>query len=590
MTVPERLSALRAEMCARGIDAYLIPSDDYHCSEYVGDYFKARAFISGFTGSAGTMLVLQDEAGLWTDGRYFLQAADQMNGSGITLYKMGEPGVPTLVEFLKSKLSAGQTLGFDGRTLSATYVADLTAALPGVSFWHEGDLVGNIWADRPAMRHTPVKILSQEICGKSAAEKLQDVRAKMQEKQADLFVLAMLDDIAWLLNIRADDVHCNPVVLAYAVLSREQVWLFADSASFDAQALAYLSGLGVTLLPYDGVAGFLRAHAAGKTVLLSRVSVNYEIASSVQDAKQVIDQQNMTVPMKAQKNETEAANMVQAHIKDGIAYTKFIYWLKKNAGKLPMTELSCCDYLEKMRREQPGYWGISFDTICGYDWHGAIVHYDPTEETNIPVEARSFLLVDAGGHYDEGTTDITRTIAMGPVDAEQKTYYTAVLRGNLNLGAAKFHEGAAGCNLDYLARRPLWELGVDYNHGTGHGVGYLLSVHEGPQSIHYRRSSAPFCENMITSDEPGVYFEGKYGIRLENLVICKKAEKTAYGQFLRFEYLTLVPFDLDAVDPAQMTAEERALLNAYHKRVFETIAPHLTQEETAWLKEATRAI
>ena len=595
MTVRERIAALRAKMQDRKIDAYLVPTDDFHASEYVGEYFKCRKYITGFTGSAGTAVILQDMAGLWTDGRYFIQAAAQLEGTGVELFKMGEPGVPTVHEFLEEKLGDGMCLGFDGRTVNAKEAVELEKILgkKGAFLSVDYDLIGEVWDDRPALSCEPVMELDVKWAGESRADKCARIRKAMEEKGADAFVLTSLDDIAWLLNIRGGDVHCCPVVLSYLVMTKTEIRLFANEKAFPAEVQTALLKDGVTLLPYDDIYAYVKTFTKEMTVLLCKKKVNSRLVSNIPEGVAVLDEENLTLLPKAVKNPVEVENERIAHIKDGVALTKFIYWLKRNVGKIPVTELSAEEKLYSFRMQQENFIDNSFDPIISYGVHAAINHYSATPDTDIAIEPGNFVLADTGGHYYEGTTDTTRTIVMGTVNDEQKKYFTAVLRGMLNLGNAKFRYGCTGVNLDYLARGPLWELGKDFNHGTGHGVGYLLNVHEGPNSFRWKvipGNNAVLEEGMITSDEPGYYVENEYGIRHENMIVCKKAEKTEFGQYMCFEFLTMVPFDLDAVVPEQMTARERELLNAYHAQVYEKISPYLNEEEKEWLKDATRAI
>lgn len=592
MTVQKRLSALRELMKKRGVDAYLVPTDDFHASEYVGDYFKCRKYITGFTGSAGTAVITGDMAGLWTDGRYFIQAAQQLEGTSVTLFKMGEPGVPTVHEFLKDKLTEGMCLGFDGRTVSAAEADQLKTLLSdkNIRFSVEEDLIGEIWTDRPELSCEPVMELDVKWTGESRADKCRRIRQKMEEKQADIFVLTSLDDIAWLLNIRGNDIHCCPVVLSYLVMTKEEILLFANENAFSKEIQENLHSDGVILKPYDDVYSYAKTITSEKTVILSRKCANSRLVNSIPSEVSILDEENLTLLPKAVKNETEVENERIAHIKDGVAVTKFMYWLKQNVGKIKITELSAADYLFDLRKQQENFLGNSFDPIVSYGGHAAICHYSPSPETDIPLEPKGLALCDTGGHYLEGTTDITRTIALGELTEKEKKYFTIVLKGHLNLSDAKFRYGCCGQNLDYIAREPLWRLGEDYNHGTGHGVGYLLNVHEGPNSFRWKSSSAVLEEGMITSNEPGYYVENEFGIRHENLIVCKKAEETAYGQFMCFENLTMVPFDLDAVEPALLTDHEKELLNAYHRDVYEKISPYLNEEEKEWLKESTRAI
>ena len=596
MTIKQKLNALRILMKEKKIDAYLVATDDFHGSEYVGDYFKCRKYITGFTGSAGTAIITQDMAGLWTDGRYFIQAADQLRDTTIELFKSGEPGVPTMHQFLNDKLEEGMCLGFDGRTVSAREAEELQELLQEkhITFSVNDDLIGEIWEDRPALSCEPVMELDIRWTGKSRADKIAEIREQMKAKEADTFILTSLDDIAWLLNIRGNDIHCCPVVLSYLVMMENELRLYANAAAFSEEIRSNLEADGVKIYPYDDVYSYVQTISSDKKVLLSRANVNSRLVSNIPSEVTILDEPNLTLLPKAVKNKTEMENERIAHIKDGIAVTKFIHWLKKNVTRTTITELSAAEKLYQFRSEQEHFLGDSFDPIIAYGTHAAIVHYSATEATDIPLAARGMVLADTGGHYLEGTTDITRTIVLGPVTAKEKKFFTAVLRGNLNLAAAKFKYGCTGLNLDYLARGPLWELGEDYNHGTGHGVGYLLNVHEGPNSFRWKNlpgNPAPVLEEgMITSDEPGYYLENEFGIRHENLVLCKKAEKTSFGQFMCFEPLTMVPFDLEGINPEEMTERERKLLNDYHQKVYTTISPYLDEEEKEWLKQATREI
>lgn len=596
MTVPQRLAALRAQMTAHHIDIYYIPTDDYHCSEYVGDFFKCRRWISGFTGSAGVVVVTQKEAGLWTDGRYFLQAADQLSGSTIHLYRMGETGVPTVTEYLAMTLRDGQCLGFDGRTVTAAWVDELTRALGGkdVRLCTDVDLVGEIWTDRPAISCRPVWLLEETYAGKTRADKLCSLRYQLKSEHIDWLVLSTLDDIAWLLNIRGDDVAYNPVVLSYLMVSQNSIRLFVQPDALSVPVRDALAHDGVRCFPYEDITAHLSA-LTGCTVQLDRRSTSTALVSALSESVTLVDAVSPTQLSKAVKNPTEIRNIREAHRADGAALVRFLHWLKQNIGRIPITEISAAECLEQFRKEQRHYLQPSFDPIAAYGSHSAVVHYSATPESNAELRPEGFLLLDTGGQYLEGTTDVTRTVALGPITDTMRRHYTAVLRGNLNLAAAVFRSGCTGVNLDVLARAPLWELGLDFNHGTGHGVGYLLSCHEGPNSFRWKISPNPsdnavFQEGMVTSDEPGVYLTGQYGIRLENLLVCRKSRRTEFAQFLCFEPLTLVPFDRDAIDPSQMTAHELSLLNEYHARVFRELSPRLDENDRLWLEEQTRPI
>ena len=595
--IPERLTALREEMKRRSIDIYVVPTADFHESEYVGEHFKARKFITGFTGSAGTAVITLKEAGLWTDGRYFVQAEKQLEGSTVTLYRMAEEGVPAVEEFVKDKLPQGGCIGFDGRTVNGAWGEKFVAIVEekkGSLFVGE-DLINLIWTDRPELSKAPLFILEEKYSGKSTAEKIKDVRAKMAEEGADVHILTSLCDIAWLLNIRGGDIQSVPVVLSYLVLTRDQCIWFLQEEVVDDTIRAYLKENHIETRPYDDIYTYVPTIPESAVVLMNKSSVNYRICSELNKNIQVINKPNPTELMKAVKNPVEVDNTRLAHVKDGVAVTKFMYWLKTNIGKIPMTEISASDYLEARRREQENFIDLSFTTISAYGANAAMMHYSATPESNTELKPEGFLLVDSGGHYYEGTTDITRTFVLGTISDEMKQHFTAVCRSNMKLANAKFLYGACGLNLDILARGPLWDMGIDYKCGTGHGVGYILNVHEGPNGFRWkivpeRHDSGVLEEGMITSDEPGYYVENQYGIRHENLLVCKKAEKTSFGQFMCFEHLTMVPFDLDAVVPELMTVQERALLNNYHAQVYKKISPYLEEEEKEWLKEATREI
>ncbi|MDY5101896.1 MAG: aminopeptidase P family protein [Agathobacter sp.] len=594
--IQERLAALREEMKKRNIAIYVVPTADFHESEYVGSYFKARKFITGFTGSAGTAVITLTEAGLWTDGRYFVQAEKQLEGTSVTLYKMGMEGVPKVNEYIENTLAEGECLGFDGRVVNGGWGKELEeiVAKKHGSLYVDEDLIDLIWKDRPAMSAEPVRILDMAYTGKSTKEKLADVRAVMKEKGAQLHLMSSLYDIAWLLNVRGNDISYVPVVLSFLALSEDSCTWFVQEQIVTEELKAYLTENGITTQPYESFYDYVKNIHVDK-VLMNKQVANYRICNNIPASVEVLDEKDPTERMKAIKNETEVRNTRNAHVKDAVAMCRFMYWLKKNVGKIPMTEISVSDYLEQLRAEQEGFLDLSFDTICGYADHGAIVHYSATPESDVPLKPEGLLLVDSGGHYLEGTTDITRTFVLGPITDEMKADFTRVCRSNMNLANVRFLHGCTGINLDVIAREPFWEANLDYNHGTGHGVGYILNVHEGPNAFRWQKSAgrsedSVLEEGMITTDEPGIYIEGKYGIRLENELLCCKGEKNEYGQFMYFENITYVPFDLDAIDPEQMTSVERSRLNEYHAKVYEVVSPYLEGEEKAWLKEATRAI
>lgn len=595
--IAERIEALRAQMRQRNIDMYIVPTSDFHESEYVGDYFKARKYITGFTGSAGTAVITMTEAGLWTDGRYFIQAEKQLAGSPVTLYRMGEEGVPTVKEYVEQNLKEGGCLGFDGRVINGEDGAEyekITEKKQGSVYVTE-DLIGIIWKERPQLPKNPVFILEEKYAGESAQSKLKRVREKMQEKGARIHILTSLYDIAWLFNIRGGDIDHVPVVLSFAAVTMEESYWFIHEEVLDETLKDYCRENHIVIRPYEEIYDYAEKISAGETVLLDRNIVNYRICHSLNPEVTVVQEFNPTELMKAIKNETELSNIRNAHVKDGVAFTKFMYWLKTNVGKMEITEISASDYLEERRREQELFVDLSFDTISAYGANAAMMHYTATPESDAALKPEGFLLVDSGGNYLDGSTDITRTMALGNLTEEEKFHFTTVCRSNLNLAAAKFLHGCRGLNLDILSRGPLWNLGLDYKCGTGHGIGYLLNVHEGPNGFRWRivperNDNCVLEEGMVTTDEPGVYLEGKYGIRTENEIICKKAEKNEYGQFMEFETITYAPIDLDAILPEEMTATERKLLNDYHKMVYEKISPFMTEEEKEWLKVYTRAI
>ena len=596
MNVPERIAKLRSLMEEKGIDIYVVPTADFHQSEYVGEHFKARKFITGFSGSAGTAIITKTGAYLWTDGRYFIQAAKQLEGSTVELMKMGEPGVPTIHEFLVDTLPENGVLGFDGRVVSMGEGQDYAsiAAQKNGKVIYEYDLIDQIWEDRPVLSEEPVFALNLKYTGETVASKLSRIREEMKKAGATAHVLTTLDDICWTLNIRGNDIEFFPLVLSYAVITMDKVDLYINEAKLNSEIKADLEKDGVVLKPYNDIYQYVKTIPESRTVLLSRKNANSRLVSSLPDSVKILDEENLTLLPKAIKNPVEVENERIAHIKDGVAVTKFIYWLKKNVGKTTITELSAADHLFALRKEQENFLDNSFDPIVSYAGHAAICHYSPSSETDIPLEPHGLALCDTGGHYLEGSTDITRTVVLGPVTEKEKKYFTLVLKGHLNLAAAKFRYGCTDLNLDYIAREPLWQLGEDYNHGTGHGVGYLLNVHEGPNRFRWKtapgQSACVLEEGMITSNEPGYYVENEFGIRHENLIVCKKAEKTAYGQFMCFENLTMVPFDLDGIVPELLSDYEKELLNQYHAEVYTKISPYLNEEEKQWLKEATREI
>lgn len=595
--IKQRIENIRDLMKEKNIYAYIVPSSDYHQSEYVGDYFKSREFMSGFTGSAGTLIISMDEAGLWTDGRYFIQAENELKDSGIKLFKMGEEGVPTIEEYLLEKLPKNSTFGFDGRVMSVKEGQSLAnkLAFKGINIEYKYDLVNDIWEDRCSLPTEKAFLLGTEYSGESFSDKLSRIRAVMKEKKATTHILASLDDIAWLFNIRGRDVKSNPVVLSYAVMTIDSVYLFIDKNKIGKDIRAELSKENVQIKGYEEVYEFIKNIDENEVVLIDTSKVNYAIYNNIPSNVQKIEERNPSILFKSIKNEIELKNIRNSHIKDGVAFTKFMYWLKNNIGKIEITEISATQKLEEFRREQDKFIEPSFSTIAAYKDHAAMMHYSATEESNYKLEPRDLFLVDSGGQYFDGTTDITRTIALGPIPENVRKDFTNVVRGMIRLSKAKFLYGCRGYNLDILARGPLWEEGIDYKCGTGHGIGFVLNVHEGPNGFRWKvrediDDSCILEEGMVTTNEPGVYVENSHGIRIENEIVVRKAEKNEYGQFMDFEVITFAPIDLDAIDESLILKDEKVYLNNYHKQVYDKISPYLNEEEKQWLKTYTREI
>lgn len=645
-TVSEKLHQMRICMKKYHMSAYIVCTNDFHGSEYVGAYFRTREYLSGFTGSAGTLVITERECLLWTDGRYFLQAESELCGTEIKLMKQGQEGFPDIEDYLYDFLKTGDVIGFDGRTVSIAFVNRLKKKLDSkqISYKGDKDVADEVWDDRPAMSKKPVWLLDDRYTGSTCREKLARIREKMKACGADYFVVTALDEIAWITNLRGNDVKYNPVFLSYLIVGRNKAVLYLDEKilqqktednrkagfgkNIEMDIMSYLQSNQIQIRPYDSIYGDLAGiHETGKEekkpaevpeksfteqkkisaeastealdktvrVLLDFDSANDRIMCSLNKRIVVINRRSPVMELKAVKNKVECENIRAAHLKDGVAVTRFIYWLKQNVGKQKITELDAAAKLQQFRREQKNYIEDSFATIAAYGPHGAIVHYEPTEKTDIPLKKEGLLLVDSGAHYLEGTTDVTRTIALGKLSKKEKQAYTLVLSGHLRLGAVMFLYGTRGENLDYVAREPLWKQGLDYHHGTGHGVGNVLNVHEGPNKISWKLSenrpaSCVLEEGMITSNEPGFYLAGEFGIRHESLVLCRKNIKNEYGQFMSFETLTYVPFDREAVDKNSMTKQDIELFNRYQQNVYKEISPYLEEAEKNWLYEETREL
>ncbi len=591
----KEITQLQQKMAEMSIDYYLVPTSDYHHSEYISNYFKCREYLSGFTGSAGTLLVSQTQAWLWADGRYHIQAQQELTGTGIHLMKDGLTGVPTLSDFLKDCMETGQTLGFDGRLYTSGFISGLKRKLSAkqILFVYDKDLVQEIWKDRPKLVAEPVYVYPERYAGTTVSEKIAAYRDYLMKYQADCQFLTSLTDIAWLFNLRGHDVACTPVFLSYAFLSLKEVILFIQEGVLTQEAKEYLQNNGIETRDYHSFYDFVKSIEHVR-MLVDYSDLNYCCYQSLSDTNTLLRAAKYTTSAKIIKNDTEIEHTRACHLRDGVYMTKFMYWLKNTIRKRSLSELEAAAYIDQLRLSDDLALDLSFETISAYGKNAAIVHYRPSAESNTVVEAKGMLLVDSGGHYLDGTTDITRTFILGPITEEEKLCYTTTCRSMLHLANAKFLTGCRGSNLDCLAREPMWELGIDFLHGTGHGVGHVLSVHEGPNNFRFRVNSgnldAVLLPGMITTDEPGIYQAEKFGIRIENELLCKKWKQNQYGQFLEFEYLTYAPIDLDGIEPDLMNEQEKQWLNDYHKKVYEKISPYLSKDERKWLKEYTREI
>lgn len=595
MRVVERILKLREKMGEHGIDFYIVPTADFHQSEYVGDHFKARAFITGFTGSAGTAVITTKEARLWTDGRYFVQAAGQLKDSTVELMKMGEPGVPTLLEYLKNEFPENGVLGFDGRVVSMgdgkTY-EEIVDKKHG-KIIYDYDLIDAIWEDRPALSTEPVFELEEKYTGESAESKLGRIREEMKKNGTTAHVLTTLDDICWTLNIRGNDIDFFPLVLSYMIITLDKADLYVDENKFSTELRGQLEKDGVVFHPYNAIYEDIKNVNADEALLIDPVRLNYALCNNIPKNVKKVEARNPEILFKCLKNKTEIENIRKAQIKDSVAHVRFMKWLKENVGKMTITEMSASDKLDEFRVEMGNFIRPSFGPISSYGAHSAMCHYSSTPETNVELKEGELFLTDTGAGFYEGSTDITRTYALGEVPQFMKDHFTLVAMSNLRLANAKFLKGCTGMNLDVLARQPFWERGLNFNHGTGHGVGYLLNIHEGPAGFRfqYREGETDVLqEGMVITDEPGIYIEGSHGIRLENELLVREGEKNEYGQFMYFDTITFVPMDLDALNPEMMTAEDKKHLNDYHKEVFEKVSPYLNDEEVEFLKKYTREI
>ncbi|MBS7129869.1 MULTISPECIES: aminopeptidase P family protein [Clostridium] len=585
------LNNLREVMKKENVDYYIIPSGDSHQSEYVPEYYKGRAYVSGFTGSAGTLLVGIEESYLWTDGRYFIQAEKELNGSGIKLMKMNIPGYPSLIEWIKNNVKEGKTLAFDGSTISTNEYKNYQelSKKNGFNIKMDRDLLNEIWSNRPELSKEKIFIHDTKYCGRCTSEKLQEVRDEMKKLEGENYVIASLDDIAWLFNIRGNDIAYNPVALAYALISDKKAVLYINEEKVTNDDKRTLEAQGVTLKSYNDIYEDIKN--VTESIIIDGAKVNGKLYSLISEDVKIIENLNITTSLKAVKNEVEIKNMEVSQVRDGVAMVKFIKWLKENVGKINMTEISASDKLEEIRANGEKFKGLSFNTIAGYKDHAAMMHYSATEESQYELNSEGMLLIDSGAQYLDGTTDITRTFILGSITEEEKRDFTLVLKSHIALATTIFLKGTNGCNLDAIARRPLWKYGMDYKCGTGHGVGFFLNVHEGPQGIRPFGNTIALEPGMILTNEPGVYKENKHGIRTENTLLVTKAFKNdEMGEFYKFDTISYCPIDLEGVDVSLLDEEEREWLNNYHRTVYEKLSPYLNEEEKKFLEKETRSI
>ena len=594
--IASRISDLRKEMKALNVQWYFATSDDFHGSEYVADYFKVREHYTGFTGENAFLIVNDEAAYMWTDGRFFIQADIELKDTGVTLMKMGEPGVPSIKSFVKDRVAPGEKLLFDGRMVTTSLGKSLEQIVKAndAELVIDNDIAGKLWTDRPNMPVSNLKIFDESVVGESVETKLTKIRNKMDENDCAYHFLGSLDDIAWITNVRGNDVECNPVFLSYLFVEKDNCVIFMEKEEVTDEIRTYFSNLGIVIKDYSEVLNFLNDYNYKGAVLLDESSVNFSCFKAISSKTDVVNKINPSKVYKACKNEVEIRNLREAYLQDSVCVTKFIYWLKNTIGKEELTEISVADYLDNLRRQVPGFLDLSFPTISGYGSNGAIVHYGATKESNAVLKPEGMILVDSGGQYENGTTDVTRTISLGPVTDNMRLHYTKTAIGMLSLASARFLYGCTGRNVDILSRAPLWNMGIDFKHGTGHGIGYILNVHEGPQNIRWKfvdgQIEYPLEAGMITSDEPGVYIEGEYGIRIENVILCVNDKENEYGRFMKFDHLTFAPLDRELLDKAVMTKEEIDMINEYQALVFEKMKPFLSKEECNWLENVTRPL
>lgn len=593
--VLKRITLLREKMSEEKIDWYLITSDDFHSSEYVSDHFKVRQYYTGFTGDNAFLLLNKSSAYMWTDGRFFIQAAIELMGTTIDLMKWGEEGVPTLSEFIKDNIKEGETLAFDGRTVSCKLGSKIKDILDkkGAYIVFDKDFAGDLWTDRPAMPENKVFSLSEDEAGESVSSKLGRVRNILKKKNASALVLSKLDDIAWLVNLRGSDIECNPVFLSYMIVGENDCYLFAKKNAIDDAVAGDLLKDGISLKEYDEFSDFLSLYEAG-SMMLEEESVSFATFVLAKNNKTIVRNANPTTLLKAVKNKREIERIKEITILDSVCVTKFMYWLKHLDDVSKVSELDCAEKMDKLRSEVEGFIELSFPTIAGYGPNAAMMHYEATKDNFSYLKPEGLFLIDSGGQYMKGTTDVTRTYSLGPVSDEIRLHFSKVTAGMLALADAKFIYGCTGRNLDIIARLPLWELGIDYKCGTGHGVGYILNVHEGPHGIRWKYSKeveeAVLEDGMIMSDEPGVYVKDSHGIRIENVILCTEDKKTDDGRFMKFEHLTWTPIDRDVIDKKYLSVRDIERINDYHSKVFEKTSKYFEGDELNWLKEVTKPL
>ncbi len=591
MRPQEKIYALRELMRKNEINAWIVPSTDPHQSEYVAECWRAREWLSGFTGSAGIVVVTQEKAGLWTDSRYHIRAAQELAGSGIELFKVGLPGVPTYIEWLTTEIESGGVVGLDGRVFSVAEVERLTKAFAdkSITIHSQLDLIGKLWQDRPSIPRHPIYILDEKFSGESRVAKTTRIRDKIKEQGASAHLIASLDDIAWILNIRGGDVSYNPVGICFLMISLDEVRLFIHAEKVPQDVKAALQADGVLIAEYEELHPFLQRLPSNMVVLIDPEKINYMIKEIIEENSQIKQCSSIPEGLKAIKNSTELAGICRAHIRDGVAMVRWLYWLEQQRPLTAHTEITIAEKLAELRSLGEHYQGLSFGTISAYQANGAIGHYAPTPDTTVTLKPEGLLVIDSGGQYLDGTTDITRTISLGSPDADQKHAFTAVLKAHIRIASTIFPQGTQGGQLEAIAKEPLWQQGYECRHGIGHGIGHFLNVHEGPQRFS-KGNTVPIELGMVTSNEPGVYFEGKFGIRIENVVITVPHSTTEFGDFYRFETVSYCPIDINLIEIPLLTTAEKDWLNEYHQTVYEKLAPFLSSEENVWLRVATRKI